>query len=116
MNSSSDPNFTGENLSPGQSVGGGRYTLQSLLDAPAAHWLAQDEIECRPVTLKFLPTELCQDQRAMDELRNAIERLAQSPHPGLAAILELYEAPGLPAFIAAEHVEGHSLAALRSEQ
>jgi hypothetical protein len=105
-----------EGIAAGKAVGGGRYILNKQLGDNQSFWLAQDEIERRPLVLKFLPAELHQDPRGMEELRNQIATATQISHPNIAGIYGLYEAEGQTPFIIAEYVEGMNLPALQSMQ
>jgi len=113
MNSS--PVLPQPRLSIGQMLAG-RYTLQSLASHVCGAWLAQDEIEDRPVTLQLLAPELRQDPRAWNELRRQVEICRGLDHPHIAALHELVDEPEGPAFLVLEQAEGRTLAALQQEQ
>lgn len=90
----------------GHVIGGGRYSLHVPLGESELVWLAQDEVDQRLAVIRFLPHELREDARAMDGLRSRIQSLAGFSHPGVARLMEWYEAEGVEPFIAAEYVEG----------
>lgn len=103
-------------LDIGTALGSGRYILQSKLsDAPPA-WTALDDFEDRPVVLRFLPPEIQQDPRAVEELRRQVELCRELDHPHIARALELVTEMDEPAFLVLERVEGRTLAALQQEQ
>ena len=105
-----------EGIAAGKAVGAGRYILNKQLGDNASFWLAHDEIDNRPVVLKFLGAELHQDPRGMEELRNQIAIATKISHPNIARIFGLYEAEGATPFIIAEYIEGMNLPALQSMQ
>ena len=78
-------------------------------------WLAQDEIENRPVMLKFLPRELRQDARGMDELRRVAEIVVDFEQAGLARVIEVYEGDDVEPFVAVPTPSGVTLKAWRLE-
>ena len=70
-----------DGIAAGKAVGGGRYILNKQLGDNPSFWLGHDEIDNRPVVLKFLGQELHQDPRGMEELRNQIAIATQiSPY------------------------------------
>jgi hypothetical protein len=103
-------------LVSGQTVGAGRYILNKQLSDNGATWLAHDEVENKPVVLKFLPPELRQDPRGMEELRSQVTTAREFSHPNIANVYELYEADGEEPFISMEYVEGMTLPALQTMQ
>lgn len=105
-----------EGIAAGKAVGAGRYILNKQLGDNESFWLAHDEIDNRPVVLKFLSQELHQDPRGMEELRNQIATATNVSHPNIAKIYGLFEAEGTTPFIIAEYVEGMNLPALQSMQ
>ncbi len=105
-----------EGMAPGKAVGGGRYILNKQLGDNPNFWLAHDEIDNRPVVLKFLAAELYQDPRGMEELRNQIAVATKVSHPNIAQIYGLHEAEGSQPFIIAEYIEGMNLPLLQSMQ
>ena len=104
-----------ENLRAGQSVGGGRYVLQES-GKRAGTWLAHDEIENRPAVLRFVPPELRQDARGMDELRRVAERVVDLDQAGLARVIELYEGDDAEPFVAVPTPAGLTLSEWRLER
>ena len=112
---STNPNL-GDALSSGKTVGGGRYILNRKIGDHSNTWLAQDDIDNKPVVLTFLPPELYQDPRALEDLRNQISTVRDLSHPNLGNIYELYEADGDEPFISAEYIEGMNLTALQQMQ
>ncbi|MBC8002360.1 MAG: DUF1080 domain-containing protein [Opitutaceae bacterium] len=104
-----------DNLRAGQSVGSGRYLLQEPGER-AGSWLGQDEIENRPVILRFLPMELRQDARGMDELRRAAEMVVDFDQAGLARVIELYEGDEVEPFVAVPAPVGLTLKEWRVEK
>ena len=100
----------------GQTVGSGRYILNKQLSESGATWLAHDEVENKPVVLKFLPQELLQDPRGLEELRNQVTTARDLSHPNVGNIYDLYEAEGEESFISMEYVEGMNLPALQTMQ
>jgi serine/threonine protein kinase len=109
------PELEQSTIVAGQMVGG-RYSLQSQVDDSPDHWLAEDEVEDRLVLLRFLPTDLQQDPRAVDELRRQVDLCRELDHPHLAAVFDLVVDSEAPAFLVMEHDAGRSLAALQPEQ
>ncbi|MBA4147530.1 MAG: DUF1080 domain-containing protein [Verrucomicrobia bacterium] len=103
-------------LVSGQTVGAGRYILNKQLGDNTMAWLAHDEIENKPVVLKFLPAELYQDPRGLEELRTQVGIAQDLSHPNVANIYELYEATGEDPFICLEYIEGMNLASLQTMQ
>lgn len=103
-------------LVSGQTVGAGRYILNKQLGDNAMAWLAHDEIENKPVVLKFLPAELYQDPRGLEELRTQIGIARDLSHPNVANIYDLYEAAGEDPFICLEYIEGMNLSSLQAMQ
>ncbi|MFN7141790.1 MAG: serine/threonine protein kinase, partial [Limisphaerales bacterium] len=103
-------------LVSGQTVGAGRYILNKQLGDNALAWLAHDEIENKPVVLKFLPAELYQDPRGLEELRSQVSIAQGLVHPNVAAVYELYEAQGEEPFVCLEYIEGMNLSALQNMQ
>src|SRR5258708_2434965 len=105
-----------EVMTPGKSVGNGRYILNKQLGDNLGFWLAQDEIDNKPVVLKFLAPVLYQDPRGMEDLRNQVFVARQLAHTNIAQIYDLYEADGDQPFVIEEYVEGMNLPALQSMQ
>lgn len=89
--------------------------LQELGERPGT-WLAHDEIENRSVVLRFLPRELLQDARGMDELRRVAEMVVDVEQAGLGRVIELYEGDDVEPFVAVPTPSGVTLGAWRLEK
>jgi serine/threonine protein kinase len=94
----------------------GRYSLQSPFGERVDLWLAQDEIEDRPVLLRFLSVEVREDPRAMQELSRQVALCRGLDHPHLGAVHELVQEPDAPAFLVLGYAEGRTLDSLQREQ
>ena len=105
-------------MQPDQKVGGGRFTLVKPLGRGGMGevWLAHDERLHEPVALKFLPSEIRSDAKALDELRRETARSHKLTHPNIVRIHDFHEFEGEPAFIAMEYVDGPTLSALQLQQ
>lgn len=103
-------------LNSGKTVGGGRYILNKPIGEQTNTWLAHDDVENKPAVLNFLPLELRQDPRALEELRNQINVLRDLSHPNVASIYELYEGENEETFISSEYIEGMNLGGLQQMQ
>jgi serine/threonine protein kinase len=110
------PDRLSEVLASGKTIGGGRYILNNKIGEHSNIWLAHDDVENKPSVLNFLPTELTQDPRAMDELRNQLGVLRNLSHPNVGGVYELYEAEGEESFISSEYIEGMNLSSLQQMQ
>ena len=110
-----DPVLAG--LAPGARVGGGRFTLLSLLGqgGMGVVWLARDEHLGEDVALKFLPPEIRHDAVALDDLRRETSRSRKLTHSHIVRIYDLYKAEQ-EAFISMEYVEGRNLTERRLDQ
>ena len=86
------------------------YVIKGLIDSGAAAvvYLAEDRDLDRRVALKFLSSDLSQDQAWRDRLRREAQAVARLNHPHVVTIYEVGEFGGQP-FIAMEYVEGGSL-------
>jgi hypothetical protein len=98
----------------GHVIGGGRYSLHVPLGESDLVWLAQDEVDQRLAAIRFFPADLRQDPRAMDALRTRIQRAAAVSHPGVARVIEWYEAEAVEAFVATDYVEGTPVSQLQA--
>jgi uncharacterized delta-60 repeat protein len=100
-----------DHLSPGFLVGGGRYTLQRQIGrgGMGVVWLAQDERLNEPVALKFLSSVVRNDAVELARLRQETQKSRKLTHANIIRIYDLYEAPGEPAFISMEYVNGLDL-------
>jgi TPR repeat protein/serine/threonine protein kinase len=109
-----NPNF----LKPGQKVGGGNFTLIKMLGrgGMGVVWLARDESLNEDVALKFLPPEVAADAIALDDLRRETRKSRRLTHPQIMRIHAFHGAPGEPAFISMEFVDGPNLTSLRLQQ
>src|SRR5580658_3845778 len=105
-------------LSAGFLVGGGRYTLLRPIarGGMAVVWLAHDERLSEPVALKFLSSAVRNDAAALARLRQETQRSRKLTHANIIRIYDLYEAPGEPAFISMEYVNGPNLWELMTQQ
>jgi serine/threonine protein kinase len=105
-------------LRPGQKFGNGRFVLVRFLGRGGMGevWLAQDERLHEHVALKFLPSEICGDPVALDDLRRETARSHRLTHPNIVRIHDLHEDPDGTAFIVMEYIDGPTLASLRLEQ
>src|SRR5689334_21460459 len=105
-------------LAAGDLVGGGRYTIKSLLGhgGMAVVWLAEDERLREPVALKFLPGPIRSDPAALDDMRRETQKSRNLAHPNIIRIHDLHEIPGEPPFISMQYVDGEDLSALRLAQ
>lgn len=111
----------GENvpaMSPGQKVGGGRYTLIRELGRGGMGmvWLASDTRLHEEVALKFVPKAIRGDASALDDLRRETLKSRRLTHPNIIRIHDLDESAGEQPFISMEFVDGPSLAALKAQQ
>jgi serine/threonine protein kinase len=105
-------------LATGFLVGGGRFSLLRELGRGGMGlvWLAHDERLTAPVALKFLPEEVRSNPAALSDLRQETHKSRMLSHPNIIRIYDLYEAPGEPAFISMEYVDGPSLWAMLARQ
>ncbi len=105
-------------LTPGQTIGGGRYSLVRELGrgGMGVVWLAQDKRLEEPVALKFLPPQIRSDPAALDDMRRETRKSRKLTHPNIIRIHDLFESPGEPPFISMEYVDGTPLHALKSSQ
>jgi non-specific serine/threonine protein kinase len=71
-------------------------------------YLANDTELDREVALKFLPTQLCQDEDCRVRFKREAQAAAKLKHPNIVTIYEVSEFRGRP-FFAMEHIEGKSL-------
>ena len=119
----SDSNFSEQDssalgLAAGFLVGGGRFSLTRELGrgGMSVVWLAHDERLNESVALKFLPAEVRADNVALSDMRRETQKSRRLAHPNIVRIHDLYEAPGEPAFISMEFIEGPNLSDLRLQQ
>jgi serine/threonine protein kinase len=105
-------------LSPGFLVGGGRYTLlrQIARGGMGMVWLAHDERLSESVALKFLSSVVRSDAVELARLRQETQKSRKLTHTNIIRIYDLYEAPGEPAFISMEYVNGPNLWEWRTQQ
>ncbi|MGP8200042.1 MAG: serine/threonine-protein kinase [Limisphaerales bacterium] len=105
-------------LAAGFLVGGGRFSLLRELGRGGMGlvWLARDERLMAPVALKFLPGAVRANSVALNDLRQETQKSRMLSHPNILRIYDLYEAPGEPAFISMEYVDGPSLWTLLARQ
>ena len=105
-------------LEPGFLIGGGRYTLKKIVGVGPVSvvWLATDRQLEEEVALKLFRTEVASDSAFMTTLRRETQQSRKLGHPNLARIYDFFHAPGEPAFIAMEHVQGTSLRDLQLDQ
>jgi|GEM_PF-1259659 len=98
-------------LSPGFLVGGGRYTLLRQIGrgGMGVVWLAHDERLNESVALKFLSSLVRNDPVELARLRQETQKSRKLTHANIIRIYDLYEAPGEPAFISMEYVNGPDL-------
>ncbi|UCC45717.1 MAG: protein kinase [Candidatus Zixiibacteriota bacterium] len=71
-------------------------------------YLAQDTELDRNVALKFLSTQLCQDEECRARFKREAQAAAKLDHPNIVTVYEVGEYQGRP-FFAMQHVEGRSL-------
>ena len=105
-------------LAAGFLVGGGRFSLLRELGRGGMGlvWLARDERLMAPVALKFLPGAVRANSIALSDLRQETQKSRMLSHPNILRIYDLYEAPGEPAFISMEYVDGPSMWTLLAQQ
>src|ERR1700677_3306519 len=98
-------------LSAGFLVGGGRYTLlrQIAKGGMGVVWLTHDERLTESVALKFLSSTVRNDAVELARLRQETQKSRKLTHANIIRIYDLYEAPGEPAFISMEYVNGPNL-------
>jgi serine/threonine protein kinase/tetratricopeptide (TPR) repeat protein len=70
--------------------------------------LAVDTELDRNVALKFLPSNMCQDEDCRARFKREAQAVAKLSHPNIVHVYEVSEYQGRP-FFAMEHVEGRSL-------
>jgi hypothetical protein len=105
-----NPTPSGSQPSTGHVIGGGRYSLHVPLTGDDLLWLAQDETAQRLVAIRFFPPGLRNDARAFDTLKRRLTAALRIKQPNVARPLEWYEAQGVQPFLAAEYVEGATVA------
>src|SRR5580658_3209328 len=117
-NGGSDAAEAPSDLSPGFLVGGGRYTLlrQIARGGMGVVWLAHDERLNESVALKFLSSAVRNDPVELARLRQETQKSRKLTHTNIIRIYDLYEAPGEPAFISMEYVNGPNLWELMTQQ
>src|SRR5665213_1341758 len=98
-------------LAPGFLVGGGRHTLLRQIGqgGMGVIWLAHDERLNETVALKFLSSAVRNDAAELARLRQETQKSRKLTHANIIRIYDLYEAPGEPAFISMEYVNGPDL-------
>jgi hypothetical protein len=103
-------------FSPGQKVGGGRFSLVRFLGRGGMGivWLAEDTRLGHQVALKFLPSEIRTDADSLDDMRRETVRSIKLTHSNIIRIHDLHE-HAEELFIAMEFVDGSTVAALRRE-
>jgi serine/threonine protein kinase len=94
------------NISPGALVGGGHYSLHVPLGESGLLWLAQDEELQRLAVVRFLPSEIRQDARALETLKKRAVAAGNVTHENVCRVLEWYESAAVETFLATEYVEG----------
>src|SRR5258708_7263073 len=98
-----------QSFSPGALVGQKYRLIEELSDSPEGrHFLAEDLLGKRQVSLLILNQALVSDPHWFTPLQTAIERVRIAPHPLLRAIYSLERAGG-HAVLVEEHVVGPSL-------
>ena len=78
-------------------------------------YLAEDRRLDRKVAIKFLPTEVANDDRAKQRLLREAKTAATLDHPNICAIYEVGQEDGY-SFIVLQYVEGETLAARLKRQ
>jgi len=78
-------------------------------------YLAEDQRLDRKVAIKFLPTEVANDDRAKQRLLREAKTAATLDHPNICAIYEVGQADGC-SFIVLQYIEGETLAARLKRQ
>src|ERR1700722_17527842 len=108
---------SGEGLSPGDRVGGGRYILKRSLGRGSTTevWLAQEVTASRPVALKIFPRAFLSDANLVEKFKQQAQRLRLLKHPHLAMTYELVSDANTLA-LATEYVDGWSLASLKVDK
>lgn len=105
-------------LSEGQKVFGGRYTLMKIVGRSSLSvvWLAWDEKQNRDVALKYFPALAQEDASALANLKREVKKLQDElKNPQLVTIYDV-EVDGLVVALAAEYVEGVTLATMRDQK
>jgi formylglycine-generating enzyme required for sulfatase activity/serine/threonine protein kinase len=91
--------------------------LRQQFDTGGANtvWLAQDEVLGRDISLHFLPSQIRNDARAMEEIRKEVKRNRQLIHPNILRVHDLIEEPEFTA-ISMDLIAGRSLASTLKEK
>lgn len=89
---------------------GGRYLVERLIGEGGMGkiFLARDKQLDRPVALKFLPTELANDQKRINRFFREAKAASALNHPNIVTVHEVGESKG-QYFIATEYVRGLTL-------
>ncbi|WP_019547709.1 protein kinase domain-containing protein [Streptomyces sulphureus] len=104
----------------GRSVGGGRFTLQSLLGAGgmASVYLAHDSVLDRQVAVKTLHTELGREQSFRERFRREAQSVARLTHANIVSVFDSGEDEidgAMVPYIVMEYVEGKPLRTVLDE-
>jgi len=100
-----------DTLAPG-TVLNNKYELVKQIsnDAMGAVWKAKDRVADRTVALKFVPSELRQNESEMNQIREIFKRVHTLQHPSICALYGLEDGGNLGYYFVTRYLKGETLA------